>query len=332
MGNDTSNYVGYFTGTNPSGIGYGTVKYPGSNMEIGFILIGRFLSLFSHNGTFFLLAHAMFVWMAIVMFYKDRKNALWSLLLMIVISSSSSIIVMNVAIRQSFSIGFVLWGFYLLKDVDYSMRRKLLRNVRFILSVLCIVFAIIVHRTSIMLIPLAILLYFVRTDKRWVYYTAIIASFIISQFLLRDVGEFFDTVLENIAGVREENVALLGNRYEGSFGERHFGIFGNLTRVLLGLLVIYLSNKHERSSYAFKCLIFWICFFLLFNSSYMVNRLTALFYVVGMTAFIPEKVNKHRGYLALYLLITAYFLARAYLGFESWGNADSCLPYYFFWE
>lgn len=330
VGNDTYSYVSFFNGTNANGVGYGTVKFPGETIESGFVIISEFLSFFSTNGTFFLTISSLFVWFSIYLMYYKKENSLWCFLFFLVIGYN--FVAINAAIRQSYSIGFILYGIYFIQKANFNGGWKsVVLDKYFLISILLVGFSLTVHRTSILLFPLLIIVYFIPLSKR-VGYLLLLFSLVISQFFIDKIAELFDLVLMNIGTLSNDNIALLGDRYESSFGETSSSFIRNLSWTIPCMCTLYLVDKKTLKSFFFKCYIFATCCYLLFSSSFMVTRLNLIFLILGFSVSIPRFDKKNKNMYYLYILFTIYYLWRAFVGFEKWPITDSTLPYYFFWE
>lgn len=334
IGNDTLGYTAFFEGTNIKGVGYGTVQFPGDTIEWGFVTLSRFLYYFTENGTFFLLSNGFLVYLSIFLTYKDKMYGLWGFLIFMAIGNN--FIVLNTAIRQSFSIGILLIGIYFIqklprKDKSISWYNYV-KQPYGVIGLLCCVFAGTVHRTSIMLFPLLALVWLIPMTKK-LGYVCVSVAFIGSMFFASYIGSFFDAMLTLIGGMSNDNVALLGDRYADTFGETSSSIIRNLAWVIPCMVCIGCSSKERIKSFYMKCYIFSVSSYLLFSASFMVTRLNLLFLILGFTVVIPEKVEKNDKLKMFYILATLYYLWRAYAGFEKWPFwQDSSLPYYFFWE
>lgn len=220
IGNDTLGYTAFFEGTNIKGVGYGTVQFPGDTIEWGFVTLSRFLYYFTENGTFFLLSNGFLVYLSIFLTYKDKMYGLWGFLIFMAIGNN--FIVLNNAIRQSFSIGILLIGIYFIqklprKDKSISWYNYV-KQPYGVIGLLCCVFAGTVHRTSIMLFPLLALVWLIPMTKK-LGYVCVSVAFIGSMFFASYIGSFFDAMLTLIGGMSNDNVALLGDRYADTFGE-----------------------------------------------------------------------------------------------------------------
>lgn len=334
VGNDTLGYAAFFENTNQDGVGYGTVRFPGDSIEWGFVALSRFLHMLSENGTFFLLANGLLVYLSIFLTYKDKMYGLWGFLIFMAIGNN--FVVLNTAIRQSFSIGILLIGIYFIqklprKDISISWYQYL-KQPYGLIGILCCFFAGTVHRTSILLFPLLALVWVVPMTKK-IAYTCVGLAFVVSIFFSSYIGTFFDSMLNLVGGMSDEKVALLGDRYAGSFGQTSSSLIRNIAWVIPCLVCIGCSSDERLNSFYMKCYIFSVSAYLLFSASFMVTRLNVLFLILGFTVAIPEKIEKNDELKMFYILVTLYYLWRAYAGFEKWPIwQDSSLPYYFFWE
>lgn len=335
VGNDTAGYTAFFEGTNYKGIGYGTVDMPGDTIEWGFVALSRFLHSLSSSGTLFLLVNGLIVYIAIFLTYRNLRYGLWGLLIFMTIGNN--FIALNTAIRQSFSIGFLLIGLYFIsrlpsKAKKMSWYRYLKQTPNCIIGIVCCLFAATIHRTSIMLFPLLGLVWFVPMTKK-VGYACVGFAFIFSLFFSSYISTFFDSILLFIGGLSDDNVALLGERYEDSFGETSSSFIRNLAWTVPCLCAVAYANKDKMKSFNMKCYVFSVCAYLLFSASYMVTRLNLVFLILGFAVAVPEQVEKNKKVRVFYILVTLYYLWRAYAGFEKWPfYQDSSLPYKFFWE
>ena len=334
VGNDTLGYTAFFENTNIGGVGYGTVRFPGDTIEWGFVAFSRILHKISESGTFFLLANGFLVYLSIYLIYKSKKYGLWGLLLFMAIGNN--FIALNTAIRQSVSIGFLLVGVYFIsklprKDKTISWYRYV-RQPYGLIGLLCCIFAVTIHRTSIMLFPLFALVWFVPMTKK-IGYTCIGSAFIISLFFSSYIAAFFDMMLGLIGGLSDDNVALLGDRYADSFGETSSSLVRNLAWFIPCVVCLGSCDSAKIKSFNMKCYIFSVSVYLLFSASYMITRLNLVFLILGFVVAIPEKVEHNEKLRMFYIIATVYYLWRAYAGFEKWPVLqDSSLPYYFFWE
>lgn len=91
----------------------------------------------------------------------------------------------------------------------------------------------------------------------------------------------------------DEKVALLGDRYAGSFGQTSSSLIRNIAWVIPCLVCIGCSSNEKVNSFYMKCYVFSVSAYLLFSASFMVTRLNVLFLILGFTVAIPEKIEKN---------------------------------------
>ena len=83
VGNDTSGYAYFFSGKLYSSlnfVNYGTIDNPAEDIEFGFVLISRLLSILSSSPTFLFTVIAVIFFSAIAQFYRNSHLGCISLL------------------------------------------------------------------------------------------------------------------------------------------------------------------------------------------------------------------------------------------------------------
>lgn len=331
VGNDTPYYAKYFDGTGIPFWGYGTVDCPGDTIEPGFIFIGRFLSFFSDSPTFFFMSVAILQFSAIYYLYKDRCVSLWGFLFFFIVGLGYEAAI--IATRQSLSLSLVLWSICLMEKADIQTNKisYLIKNKKFMLAVSLFVFALFTHRTSLLIFPVLILLYFWRPTKKQAY--IIISSvFLLSLIIPNSVKVIFDAALSQISLISDDNINLLGSRYEDSFDS-------NITIVKIFLWAIpvftclHYTKREKINTFAFKCFIVSVILNMLLTGTTMIERLSITFTLLGFRVFVPVEVVKNKKVALIFIVSSLLFLARTYQGFVFWDSrVDSMVPYYFFWE
>ena len=332
VGNDTPYYAGFFELTN-MGDGYGTYESPGESIEWGFIAINRFLAIFSESATFLFVVHSVFLFSMIYVIYKDNRNSVMSLLWMMMFGSTMSMLM--VALRQSFSICFVLLSIFLLEKASQqcTIKKEIVNEKQFWIGVICFIFAMTIHRTSVFLVPLLVLLYFVRVNKVALY-TLLTIAFGASLIVTDYISELFDMGMFLVGGVEDDKINLLAERYGDEMKNDGASIISKTALIVPLYLVLYFSDSQKVNSLFFKCLFFGIIVFLLFSSSTVITRMILLFIVLGYSVIIPYGVDDNEYIYWFYLLITAYYLWRAFAHFvadlESLDN--TYIMYNFVWQ
>ena len=331
VGNDTPEYAKYFNGTGIPFWGYGTVDCPGDTIEPGFIIIGKFLSLFSDSPTFFFLSVAILQFSAIYYLYKDRCASLWGLLFFFIVGLGYEAAI--IATRQSLSLSLVLWAVCLLEKADISkLNFSLLRkNRKVLLAVFLFVLALYTHRTSLLIFPVLVLLYFWRPTKKHAY--IIISSvFLITLLIPNSVKIVFDAALSQISLISDDNINLLGSRYEGSF-ESDITIIKIILWAIPVFTCLHYTKREKVNTFAFKCYMVSVILNMLLTGTTMIERLSITFTLLGFRVFVPVEVVKNKKVALIFIVSSLLFLARTYQGFVFWDSrVDSMVPYYFFWE
>ena len=331
VGNDTPEYAKYFNGTGIPFWGYGTVDCPGDTIEPGFIIIGKFLSLFSDSPTFFFLSVAILQFSAIYYLYKDRCASLWGLLFFFIVGLGYEAAI--IATRQSVSLSLVLWAVCLLEKADISkLNFSLLRkNRKVLLAVFLFVLALYTHRTSLLIFPVLVLLYFWRPTKKHAY--IIISSvFLITLLIPNSVKIVFDAALSQISLISDDNINLLGNRYKGSF-ESDITIIKIILWAIPVFTCLHYTKREKVNTFAFKCYMVSVILNMLLTGTTMIERLSITFTLLGFRVFVPVEVVKNKKVALIFIVSSLLFLARTYQGFVFWDSrVDSMVPYYFFWE
>lgn len=333
VGNDTPGYSSFFDGSNMRGVGYGTVNDPSETMEIGFVYFARIVHAFTNSPTVFFLTIATLLFIGIFLYYqRSTENPIWCLLIFFIIGHNFNTLM--VAIRQVVSISLLLIGlFFYMQYRQKEGETKFWKRFGEIIIAIAFFFAsVLMHRTSVLIFPVLIILYFLKLNKT-ISFISICLAFILSLVGKNDIGYFFDILLANIGMIDNDTISLLGTRYESGFDETNASIIRKLAWTIPALLTISNTEKNKIGTLNYNCLVFSVIFFLLMSSSYMVTRLNVTFLLIGMTAFIPHVVNSNKKLFNIYMLITLYYLWRTYVGFENWPYwQDSSLPYKFFWE
>lgn len=334
VGNDTPGYTGFFELTNSGyGEGYGTYEAPGESIEWGYVALNRFLAFFSDSATFLFLVHGIFLFSFLFVIYKDNRNAVMSLLWMM--TFGDTIAMMMVALRQSFSICFVLASLVLIGNAYQQCieKKEILHERQFWIGVICFIFAMTIHRTSIIFLPLLLLLYFVRVNKKSVYLLLTLA-FVVS-FLYSDyISEFFDMSMVLVGGVEDDKISVLMERYGAEMENEGASIISKTALILPVYLATYFTDTEKINTLFFKCLVFGVILFLLFSSSTVITRIILLFVVLGYSVIIPPIVNEKWRIYVFYLLYTAYFMWRAFVHFAANMNSldNTYILYKFVWE
>lgn len=236
--------------------------------------------------------------------------------------------------RQTMSIGLVLIAllFFIHAKIDFTYK-NIIHNKKVIFGVALFVFSIFVHRTSLILFPLLLGVFFLRINKM-ACYVVVVITFLISMFGRDLISTYFDLMLGLVGNVSDDNVSLMQARYEDAFASRDFSLVRASTWTLALLLSIWSSNKEDISKYNYKCLIVAFVLYMLLGTSSMGIRISVVFQIIGFSVIVPSSITANKVAKKMLVLLTLAFIINSYSNFESWAieNMDSGLPYYFFWE
>ena len=316
VGNDTPSYTGFFELTNTDNGSYGTYEAPGESIEWGYVVLNRFLAFFSDSATFLFLVHGIFLFLMLFLIYRNNRNSVMSLLWMM--TFGDTIAMMMVALRQSFSICFVLASLVLIEGAyqQCTEKKEIIHERAFWGGLICFIFAMTIHRTSVIFLPLLVMLYFLRVNKKIVYLFLTLA-FVISLLFSDYISEIFDMSMLLVGGVEDDKINLLAERYGLEMENEGASIISKTALILPVYLATYFTDTEKINTLFFKCLVFGVILFLLFSSSTVITRIILLFVVLGYSVIIPPIVNEKWRIYVFYLLYTAYFMWRAFVHFAA---------------
>lgn len=222
-------------------------------------------------------------------YYKDKKFSLWSLLFFIVMSKT--FFGLPIMARQTMSIGLVLIAllFFIHAKIDFTYK-NIIHNKKVIFGVALFVFSIFVHRTSLILFPLLLGVFFLRINKM-ACYVVVVITFLISMFGRDLISTYFDLMLGLVGNVSDDNVSLMQARYEDVFASRDFSLVRASTWTLALLLSIWSSNKEDISKYNYKCLIVAFVLYMLLGTSSMGIRISVVFQIIGFSVIVPSSIT-----------------------------------------
>lgn len=332
VGNDTSGYVVFFENKGGGGI-YGTIDNPFVELEDGFVIISRFINIFTDNATVVFLFIGIVLWMLLYQLYKNTsRTPLLSMLFMLTITGRM-FYTLEIAVRQTMSIIVILCGSLLLLKSGISNWRNIYKSKMAIVGVLLCVLSISVHRSAGLLVIIMVAVYFMYLSKTLAYILICVCSFV--TFFASDFfALLFDGTMLLIGGFSNENINLLGDRYIGDMETGKFGISTAIGWLVPTLMTVYLSKKEVVNKFFFKMFISTFCLHMLMQFSAMHDRLITLFILYGFTSSIPEICRKNKSLYFIYMMIALYYVIIIdYRAFANWPvKDDSAVPYYFIWQ
>lgn len=335
VGNDTPGYAAFFENRGTPYLGYGTVDCPGSTMEWGFVLVSRILHYISNSATFLFTSIAFCLFGCIYYIYVkgSSSNMVWCFLLLNIVGVTFINLIPMVRQTMSISLLFLsLLFFYRFYDVQMKILHYF-KNIYFWIFIVLLILSIFTHRTSIIIFGILLMLSVLKITRN-LSYIIIIGAFVVSTFWGTIISETMDIILGNISGLKDENISLLGTRYEDTISDTHgISLIRKLSFMIPMVVTIRYTEEKELSSFFFKNLIVAFACIFLFSTSYMMNRLSVVFLVLGMCKFVPASaMTKGSKLFYFYILVTIYYLWRAFVAYGKWPITDSTLPYYFFWQ
>jgi len=338
VGNDTPGYAQFISGKNYTGFfSYGTVDKPEESLEWGFVALMRIIHIFTSSPTVLFLLQQTFLFTIIYYLYKrtNQEYALWSLLLFFVLNHGQFVF-LSVALRQAISTSFLLLGVCIIeykKEEIKSFKGRWFRNKYLMLSIIIMLLAAFMHRTSIILFPFVLLSYYLKTSKK-VAISIIAATSLIAMYIPDTFSQLFDFVLANIAGVADEKVSLMGDRYKDAFDDSSSQkVIFLFSRAVIPIFVIYFMDKKKVAPVFLNCILISTVISLIMSGSNMVARLVQVFAVIGGAAYVPMVAKRNLFVKCAMLVVTVGYLYKCYTAFVNWDYVeDSFLPYKFFWE
>lgn len=215
---------------------------------------------------------------------KGSKSVPLSLLFICTILNCSQLLFIITAQRQMIANVAILWAFYILTYTTVKAKWK-----KVFVSTL-IVLALFSHSSSYFVIPIIILLYFIKLPEKKYVLFLIILSFLISpylQSLLQPLFYGFMITLGSGEEIARSTYYYINDVYEtGSVSMSYL-----LPFTMVGFFLIYFSSKEEYSKFGTRLVAFSTITYNLFNSIPLLNRSLMIFIIMGMILCIPNAVN-----------------------------------------
>lgn len=317
---DYTNYMNLFLGKESI---YGNIDMTsGYDLEKPFYYFLKFLRTFPVIPfTYIFGIGVMFCAPLFFLIRKESNNPPLSLFFLMVLNNASIYLFFFSAHRQMLATVFLLWAYVIYKYTRFKYKN--------IIAVLFVLFGLFSHSSSYFIIPVALLLYYIKLPSKKYLYTIVAISLILGLFFRTVIAKHFSSFL--ILFGDNENVARSTHYLlEDVFGDQKTYEFTALPPMaMLIMFFIYHYNKMELQQYTVKC---WICAFILYlslSSIPLINRGVLLLFLLGIVGGIPlsiRNLNVKRQFLAVSLL----FL---YIAFRAYSRPEYILlPYKFFFE
>lgn len=333
IGNDTPAYADFFMGKDSF---YGQINQ-NPNLEIGFLALVKALRLFTDSPTVLFTILSTWLFVLVYKIYTrvcDDRKCTFNLLVFFIISNS--FITLMVATRQSAAFCVLLTGICML--IDYQ---KFKTNNSSVVKRKCYLFisfgfvlaSVLFHKSILFLLLILGICYYVHFTKKQMY-IMIFFSFILSIFFINEIGNFFNQVLmlAGSIGFTGANMDVM-SIYGSSFGDFNQNFITLLAWAVPVILTIYLSDNDYVNTFFFRVLVLSVCIFLVFNTTFLIERINTLLVLLGLTQYLPY--NKERNinkYKPIYFIFILLMLVKAGMRYDNWPSSDSTIPYYFFWQ
>lgn len=335
VGNDTMGYSLFFQNRNTNYEGYGNIS-SGSDLEFGFLFIARLIKRITDSPTVFFTIISSWMFFMINRIYLKicgYQRCIGCLLTVFIIANT--FVTLMIATRQATSICIFLTGLYLILQNKYNYRdswKKVIFSKKTLTGLIIIALSVTVHKSSIILVPILICAYFLKFNKRTMY-IMISASFIISAFFTNTLGYYFNLFFMAFGNLEITSVnSWVMEQYSNDFGGNTQKILTYMAWGVPAILTIYLSDEKQYKSFFFNCYIFSVCIFMLFSTSFLIERINTILILLGFTQFLPAIVTKSTKWRYIYMFFVFLMLAKAFMRYENWPTTDSCIPYHFIWE
>ncbi len=317
---DYTNYMNLFLGKASI---YGNINTSsGYDLEMPFYYFLKFLRIFPIIPFIYILAIGiMFCTPLFFLIKKESNNPPLSLFYLMVLNNASLYLFFFSAHRQMLATVFLLWAY-----IIYKYARSKYKNIITILFVLLGLFS---HSSSYFVIPIALMLYFIKLPTKKYLYIIVAISLILGLFFRNLIAEHFSNFL--ILFGDNENVARSTHYlFDDVFGDQKTYEFTALPPMaLLIIFFIYHYKKMELQQYTVKC---WICAFILYlslSSIPLINRAVLLFFLLGIVGGIPLSIRK-LNVKKQFLVVSLLFL---YIAYRAYNRPEYILlPYKFFFE
>lgn len=335
VGNDTSNYVSFFADKNSIKSFYGSIDDASSSLEPLFLTITRGIKFFSSSFTIWFLVISIWLWTAIYKFYmlvsgyKEIAPGLLAIFLM-----ANTFVTLMVAMRQATAICVLLTGLVFIVEKGYVNGRIKFsyKNKKQLIGLFFVLLTPFIHKSMIALVPIVVLAYMMRPNKK-ILTGCVCVSGILSIFLSDRIGESFNLffVAFGDLGIDFVNSDVI-DMYADDWGGNTQKISTYLAWALPAIMTIHVSDRKKVDDLFFKLYILSVCFFLLFSTTYLIERINTPLMLLGFTRFWPDAATKASRWRLVYILFIFVLLINAFFRYNNWPTTDSCIPYYFFWE
>ena len=283
VGGDTPGYCSFFVGKNDGFYGSQFDQY--SEIEIGFVVFCRLLYFFSSDWRWFIFATSLFSLIPFLWYVKNESYNK-SFAYMAFLLPWGLLFLIQTPLRQVTAVTLFLCGGYLITQKSISVHQT---KLKIIFGLLLILWGALTHSSMYIMIPLAIITYFVKINKR-TSIVLIISTFVISLLVRSLFTYIYDYLFLLTASF--DAFHNINQYYDSSNYEIADTItFGAVApRTIFALLVISLTKIDQFKNFNYKCMIIGCCVLNIGISFPLASRMAYLFLLVG-ASFVPKNFN-----------------------------------------
>ena len=329
VGNDTQEYADFFMGSKSF---YGQID-DNPELEIGFLVFLKVLrQLTTYPTILFSILSTWLFYLVYKIYLKVGRYDSYCYSLLIFFVISNCFMTLMCATRQCLSFCVLLSGLYICIN-SKSLLDKKKKKKKILLGCLIMCSAILFHKSIAFLILILGIAYYMHFSKK-IMYIMIVSSFVLSYFFLSYIGDLFNQVFVFAGSTAFNGIdADVMTRYSDDFGTFNQNFITLLAWSIPPLLTIYLSDNDYVDNFYFRIMILSVCIFLLFNTTYLIERINTLLILLGFTKYLPyNKYKNINKYKLIYVLFALIMLVKAGIRYDNWPITDSTVPYYFIWE
>lgn len=327
VGGDTLEYVRFFKG---EGSMYGSID--DSEMEVGFVLIARFLHFFNESAMWFLFSSTLitlFPFFIIVKKYSSNKT----IPLLLFMTTWSILPTSLCAIRQNFAVSLAMTAFLLFGSLRDNSIQDVKKRKSIIISIIIVcILSIMTHTSMMVALPLIVLAEFINLSRKYMY-IIVLGSFVGALLIDNLFGELFqqfNIITQSFEYADRMNSYFENSKYELT-NEVSFNRLGPST--LYVLIVVYKSSEEELHSFFLKCLVIGHSLFCIGASFPMISRVVYPLLLFGIS-FVPLSMNFRREKISkvLLILLLFFFVRTQFKYFAEYNISDNyygvrLLPY-----
>lgn len=327
VGGDTLEYVRFFKG---EGSMYGSID--DSEMEVGFVLIARFLHFFNESAMWFLFCSTLitlFPFFIIVKKYSSNKT----IPLLLFMTTWSILPTSLCAIRQNFAVSLAMTAFLLFGSLRGNSIQDVKKQKSIIISIIIVcILSIMTHTSMMVALPLIVLAEFINLSRKYMY-IIVLGSFVGALLIDNLFGELFqqfNIITQSFEYADRMNSYFENSKYELT-NEVSFNRLGPST--LYVLIVVYKSSEEELHSFFLKCLVIGHSLFCIGASFPMISRVVYPLLLFGIS-FVPLSMNFRREKISkvLLILLLFFFVRTQFKYFAEYNISDNyygvrLLPY-----